>query len=176
MISELPYCLEINSELPSHWVELPNCNPQAAKYDGNILVHFTAGSPDQSVYEAGGGFFTQGFCKAMQMPRTLPDLLATVRWALFERLGHMLMALGWRRSEVRSLMHLHHRNGKLQVPQVRASKLYLDKIVERIVLALFFVPFSTYLLLRVLENICWLWMLRSQELERPKYNEDIWFL
>lgn len=104
--NNLRYVLEIGCEKPPRWVQSPDWYPNANLYDGNdTLVHFAAGSPGQKAHESphSGGFFTQGFCKSMTEPRTLPELLEAVR------------------NHVEESMHLANLNQSLQVPQIYSS-------------------------------------------------------
>lgn len=80
-VLDLPYVLEFKPDMSPHWVEYPHWEPELDLYNENdILVHFAAGSPSQRAYESSdGGFFTQSFCKAMKSPKTLPELLKTIR-------------------------------------------------------------------------------------------------
>lgn len=101
--NELQYCLDIDSRSSPDWIEFPDWDETFSRPEGDILMHFAAGSPDQQAHESNGGFFTNGFCKAMEIPRTLPDLLKTVR------------------SDVENSMCNPHLRGKLQVPQIYSS-------------------------------------------------------
>ncbi|KAF8597557.1 hypothetical protein BDV93DRAFT_527337 [Ceratobasidium sp. AG-I] len=51
-------------------------------------------------------------------------------------------------------MREYGKDERLQIPQVRTSSLYFDKSDECVVLALFFIPFCVYLLLRAIEGVC----------------------
>ncbi|KAF8593159.1 hypothetical protein BDV93DRAFT_265938 [Ceratobasidium sp. AG-I] len=104
-LNDLQYVLEVTAGSVD-WVESPCWDLDLVRDDDDLLVHFAAGSPGQPVHESdvSGGFFTQGFCRAMEIPRTLPDLLTTVR------------------NDVGNSLSSNNRDPTLQIPQIYSSR------------------------------------------------------
>lgn len=107
--NRLRYTLKIIPGSPPCWIECPGWITDTRRPETDILVHFAASASDQQAYESnpGGGFFTQGFCKFMTRPMTLPNLLNAVRIDV--------------EKSTRNAMRLNGLGGMQQVPEIYSS-------------------------------------------------------